>query len=136
MRFIFLALMLLTTALPARAQTGHSSADVTALFSNKTVRAGDQAVIDVVVTVNKGLHAQSHTPLDEYAIPLVVTPNKNDLAKFGDVEYPPALEKVFPNLGKLSVYEGKTVIQIPVTIDAWAKPGPLTFSGKVFFSGV
>ena len=110
-----------------------SSADVTAMLSTTAVHAGDHATVAVVVNVHDGLHAQSHTPVDSYAIKFVVTTDDNANTKFGEVVYPPGQDVTFPSLGKLNVYEGKTVIRIPITIGADASAGPLKISGTVRF---
>jgi thiol:disulfide interchange protein DsbD len=130
-RLLLLLLLLLVPA--ARGQADPSSADVSAALSTTNVHAGDKVWLSVVVNVHEGLHAQSHTPVDEYAIKFELTPKKNELASFGDVQYPPGIDRTFPNLGKLNVYLGKTVFLVPVEIKTDAKPGPLTLAGSVFF---
>src|ERR1019366_4988871 len=79
------------------------------------------------------LHAQSHTPFDQFAVKFELATDKNDQAAFGESQFPKPLEKTFPNLGKLSVYEGKTIIRVPVTVSADAKTGALKLSGNVTF---
>jgi thiol:disulfide interchange protein DsbD len=131
-RFL-LAAILLAFAPMARGQLSHSSADVSAEINPLTVHAGDSGTVAVVVNVHPGLHAQSHTPVDDYAIKFEVTPGKSDAVDWGEVKYPAGLEKTFPNLGKLNVYEGKTVIELPLKIKPGMKPGPLTLAGTVHF---
>ncbi len=103
------------------------------VLSTTTVHAGDTPTIAVIVTVHDGLHAQSHTPVDAYAIKFELATDKNDQADFGTTRFPDATEKTFPNLGKLSVYEGKNVVRVPVTIHKDAKTGDLKLSGNVTF---
>ena len=132
MRNLFaFGIVLLLSAVTARAQ--QSSADVSAALSTTAVHAGDKPTIAVIVDVHDGLHAQSHTPVDEYAIKFEVATDKNDQAAFGAVEYPKPLEKTFAALGKMSVYVGRTIVRVPVTIGADAKPGALKLSGNVTF---
>ena len=128
---LFLPLLFLLGSVSLAQQ--QPSADVSAVLSTTAVHAGDKPTIAVVVNVHDGLHAQSHTPFDEYAIKFDLTPDKNDQASFGTTVFPPGQEKTFPNLGKLSVYEGKTIIRVPVTINTDAKPGALKLSGSVTF---
>jgi thiol:disulfide interchange protein DsbD len=130
-KFLVSIAIVLLTAVTARAQ--QSSADVSAALSTTAVHAGDKPTIAVIVDVHDGLHAQSHTPIDEYAIKFEVATDKNDQAGFGGVEYPKPLEKTFPALGKMSVYVGRTIVRVPVTIGADAKPGALKLSGNVTF---
>lgn len=134
LRFGFLTavLSLLLFSIPALAQQ-EASADVSAALSTNAVHAGDKPTVAVIVTVHDGLHAQSHTPFDEFAIKFELATDKSDQVSFGEARYPDPLVKTFPNLGKLSVYEGKTIIRVPVTINADAKPGALKLSGNVTF---
>jgi thiol:disulfide interchange protein DsbD len=97
------------------------------------VHPGDKATVAVEFTVHDGLHAQSHTPSDPSYIQFVLTPTADPSATWGDVQYPAGKDITLPELGKLNVYVGKTIILIPVTISADAKAGPLALTGKVFF---
>jgi hypothetical protein len=109
------------------------SADVSAVLSTTAIHAGDKPTIAVVVVVHDGLHAQSHAPFDPDAVKFELTTDKNNQASFGEIQYPPGLEKTFPNLGKLSVYEGQTIVRIPVMVSADAKSGAIKLSGQITF---
>jgi thiol:disulfide interchange protein DsbD len=82
------------------------SADVAASAS------GDTVVL--TVTVHDGLHAQSHTPLDDSLIPLVAKPTAAGGVSWGEPAYPAPTIETLPALGKISVYVGKIEIRIPV----------------------
>ena len=86
----------------ARAQ----SADVAA------ARDGDD--VTLTVTVHSGLHAQSHTPLDDSLIPLVVTPAAANGVTWGDINYPAPTVETLPAMGKISVYVGTVKIRVAV----------------------
>ena len=117
-------------------QAKHSSADVSASISTVGVHAGDKATVAVELDVHDGLHAQSHMPSSPDYIPFVLTPTNDPGLTWGTVAYPDGQDINLPELGKLNVYIGKTIIRIPVTISADAKPGPLTLAGSVFFAGL
>ena len=108
--------------------------EVTKAAVNYTsLRAGTKAFAAVVVEIKEGLHAQSHTPLDELYIKYVVKPDANPSMAFGEPKYPPGQVENYPALGKLSVYTGRVVTFIPLTVKADAKLGPIELTGKVTF---
>src|SRR5271170_6512832 len=110
-----------------------ASADVSAVLDKTALHPGDKSTVAVIVDVNPGLHAQSHTPLDSSLIPLVVKMDDNAMVAMGEVIYPPAQIKTFPELGQVSVYTGQTVILVPVTVNGSAPLGQLTISGTVHY---
>ena len=130
---ILLSICLFPISAVAQSKHAHPSADIASELSTLSVHAGDHATVAVIVTVHDGLHAQSHTPVDEFAIKFELSGDENPKVKFGDVQFPAAKELVLPELGKLSVYQGKTVFLLPVTIASDAKPGPLKISGQVTY---
>ncbi len=83
--------------------------------------------------MHDGLHVQSHTPVDEFAIKFEAATDKSDQFTPGEIQYPAGEIKNYAALGKLSVYQGKAIVRIPVTIGSDAKPGPLTISGSVTY---
>jgi thiol:disulfide interchange protein len=130
-RFVCLFALGLFTLL--RCAAAAPSADVSAVLDKTALHAGDKSTVAVIVDVHPGLHAQSHTPLDPSLIPLVVKMDASASVSPGDVIYPSAQIKTFPELGQVSVYTGHTVILVPVTVDASAPPGKMTISGTVHF---
>src|SRR5580692_4538588 len=108
-------------------------AAITAVLNETALHSGDQATIAVIVDVNPGLHAQSHTPLDPNLIPLVVKLDANPIATPGEPIYPPAKIEMFAALGQVSVYTGRTVVMVPVTLSAGAPLGKMTISGTVHY---
>ncbi len=133
MKKLLTTLSLLLCLVCAGLARADSSADVSAVLSTTAVHAGDTPTIAVIVKVHDGLHAQSHTPVDDYAVKFDLATDKNPQADFGATRFPDPTIKTFPNLGKLSVYEGKNVIRVPVTIHGDAKTGDLKLSGSVTF---
>jgi thiol:disulfide interchange protein DsbD len=97
------------------------------------LKPGQQAWAAVTVQIKEGLHAQSHTPLDENFIKFEVKPDPNPAVTFGEPKYPMGKVEDYPALGKLSVYTGQVVIFVPLTVKADARPAPLELTGKVNF---
>ena len=97
------------------------------------LRAGSHAIAAVVVEIKDGFHAQSHTPLDPNYIKFEVRPAENASIEFGPVQYPAGKIENYPALGKLSVYAGRVVFYIPMTVKPDAKPGPIEITGKLRF---
>ena len=110
MKFIHRTLGVLILCLAMTSVVRASSADVSATRDGNTVT--------LTVIVHDGLHAQSHTPLDDSLIPLVVRPTAADGVTWGDITYPAPLIETLPALGKISVYTG--TIQIKVAVKAAA----------------
>lgn len=100
---------------------------------SSALRAGHKAWAAVVVEIQPGYHAQSHTPLDENFIKFELKPDENPSLKFGDAKYPPAELEDYPALGKLSVYQGRVVVHVPLEVKPDAKPGPIEITGKIRF---
>ncbi len=106
-------------------------AEVSAVLSMSAVHASDEAAIAVVVDIQPGLHAQSHTPHDKYLIPLTVKLDDNSNVAFGDAVYPVGEDKAYPLLGVLNVYTERAIVHVPINIKADAQAGPLKITGKV-----
>jgi hypothetical protein len=104
---------------------------VSAYLDVSALEPGHQARLAVVLDIAKGLHAQSHTPLDPYAVKCELTLASVPGLVFGQIEYPRGKEEEFPALGKLSVYTGRVIILVTVTTTADAKSGPIKLSGSV-----
>jgi len=103
------------------------------VVDSSALRAGQRAWAAVVVEIQPGYHAQSHSPLDENFIKFEVKVDENPSIQFGEPKYPPAQIEDYPALGKLSVYEGRVVVYVPLEVKAGAKPGPVEIGGKIRF---
>lgn len=106
---------------------------VSAVLNKTAMHPGDQATIAVIVDVNPELHAQSHRPLDPNLIPLVVKLDANPMATAGEPIYPAGKIEMFAALGQVSVYTGRTVVMVPVTISSGASLGKFSISGTVHY---
>jgi thiol:disulfide interchange protein len=95
------------------------------------LQPGQQAVVAVVLEVASGFHAQSHEPLDEFLIPYRVTVESNDHLSLYAPIYPEAEVHDYPALGKVSVYEGRVIVYVPLEVSRDAPLGAVTISGQL-----
>jgi len=123
------AMLFALLALSIAAGREHSQAEKTAL-RDSALRAGHDSMIAVVIKVDEGLHAQSHTPLDENLIKFELKLDENPKLKFGAPVYPAGKIETYPDLGKLSVYTGSVVVYVPVQAKTDAPLGDVEVSGK------
>src|SRR2546430_1579460 len=100
-------------------------ATVTNALSASAFQPGQQAAVAVVLDIARGLHAQSHTPLQRNLIPLRVTIDPNPAIKALDPIYPGGQLEQYPALGKISVYTGRAIVYIPIEVSRDASAGPL-----------
>lgn len=107
-------------------------AKVSATLDATALAPGKPARLAVIIDIPPGTHAQSHTPLNENFIPCEVKLSEAPRGvTFGKPVYPPGKKQLFPALGMLSVYDGKTVIVIPLNVAADAPAGPVKLAGTV-----
>ena len=90
---------------------------VSAALNVNAVQAGQQAAVAVVLEVGYGMHAQSHTPLESYLIPLVVKVDDNAAIESSSPIYPTATIVQYPALGMLSVYQGRVIVYVPIRVN-------------------
>ena len=123
-------LLFVLLAFSVAAGRQHSQIGKTAL-RDSALRAGHDSMLAVVVKVDEGLHAQSHTPLEENYIKFELKLDDNAKVKFDAPIYPPGKIENYPDLGKLSVYTGSVTVFVPVSAKADAAVGDVEISGKV-----
>ena len=122
-----LAVMSMTGA--AAAQAEHAS--VAAYLDADGLQVGGQGAIAVVVDVPDGLHVQSHKPLEDYLVKFAVSVHPPAQVTAAEPNYPAGKIETYPNLGKLSIYSGRVIVQVPLRVHADAATGPATISGRV-----
>lgn len=123
--------MVLLLCSVASAQPWLNLARVDARLNHDRLQPGMQVVIAVVLDVEPGYKAQSNAPLDELLIPTTVRLEPVPGVTVYEAIYPPGVEKTFAALGKLSIYEGRTVIHVPIEISPDAAPGPIVLRGTM-----
>jgi thiol:disulfide interchange protein DsbD len=128
MRFTtpLLAILFVTPCLRAE-----SHVTVSGSLDSSALEPGHPARLAVVLDVEPGYHAQSHTPLDEFAIKCELKLDAASGIEFGEAVYPAGKIQDYPQLGKLSIYSGRAIIIVPITVSKDAKVGPISLSGKV-----
>ena len=129
----FVALLVaLVLAAPVHAQP-KSRAKLSTALSTTALQPGKEAAVAILVDVDEGLHAQSHTPLKDNLIAFDVKLDANPAVTIGDPIFPEAELHEYPALGKLSVYTGRVIVYVPVTVKADAPPGPLKLTGRATY---
>jgi thiol:disulfide interchange protein DsbD len=130
------AVGLLAAAVVRAQPAGAAKADrasVRAVLSTQSLQAGQQAVIAVVLEVREGFHAQSHEPFQENLIKCEVTLAANPAVTAYAPIYPPGEVRNYPALGKLSVYEGRTIIYVPLEVKTDAPAAAIKLTGEIEF---
>ena len=126
-----LGVVIWTLADRASAQPAMHARLVDAAFSTTALQPGQQAVAAIVLEINDGFHAQSHTPSDPTYIKFTAKAEANSALTVFDPVYPAGEEKNYPNLGRLNVYTGRMIIYFPVQVKSDAATGTVKFSGAL-----
>jgi len=94
------------------------------------VKKGGTVDVKVMATLNEGFHLNSHTPTEDYLIPLTLK-WEGGLEEV-EVVYPkPQLEKYSFDDKPLSVLTGQFNLVTKFKAPSGAAPGPVTLNGKV-----
>jgi thiol:disulfide interchange protein DsbD len=94
------------------------------------VKKGGTVDVKVTATLNQGFHLNSHTPSEDYLIPLTLK-WEGPLEEV-EVVYPkPELQKYSFEEKPLSVLTGMFPLVTKFKAPAGAAPGPVTLNGKV-----
>jgi len=128
----FLLLVLLTWCAAGYAAAFGPTAKVTAELDATALAPGKPARLAIVVDIPPGTHAQSHTPsADNFIACEVKLSDPPPGVTFGEPIYPPGKSKLFPSLGLLNIYDGRTIITVPLKVSANVAAGPAKLAGKV-----
>jgi hypothetical protein len=96
-----------------------------------TVKRGATATVKVTATLSDGFHLNSHTPAEDYLIPLTLK-WKAGPVEAGEISYPnPQMVKVPFQEKPLSALTGKFEIATKFKVAAGATVGPVTVTGKL-----
>jgi len=101
-----------------------------AVLNSSALQPGQQAVIGILVTINNGFHAQSHTPIGDDNIPFTLKLNDDPTITAYEPVYPQGKVENYP-VGKLDVYTGQVICYVPIQVKSDAKPGEIHLSGSV-----
>jgi DsbC/DsbD-like thiol-disulfide interchange protein len=73
----------------------------------------------VVIDIPKGLHVQSHKPLDKYLIATKLDVETPSGMRVGPISYPRAVMRNLKfSKGAVAVYEGRAIVRFNVTVPA------------------
>jgi thiol:disulfide interchange protein len=108
-----------------------SPVGVQLLLDATALAPGREHVLAVVLDIAPGYHTQSHEPLDETSIPFRAVAEPTPHFTWGPPVYPPGVVHDYAMLGRVSVYEGRTVIFLPATVAREAPAGPVELKVRV-----
>ncbi|HEY3841413.1 MAG TPA: protein-disulfide reductase DsbD domain-containing protein [Bryobacteraceae bacterium] len=94
------------------------------------VKKGATIDVKVSATLNEGFHLNSHTPTEDYLIPLSLK-WEGPLQEVDTVYPKPQMEKYSFDEKPLSVLTGQFPLVTKFKAPAGAAPGPVTMNGKV-----
>jgi hypothetical protein len=96
-----------------------------------TVKRGATATVKVAASLSDGFHLNSHTPAEDFLIPLTLKWTPGPVVA-GEVAYPkPQMVKVPFQEKPLSVLTGKFELSTQFKVPADAPVGPTTVTGKL-----
>jgi hypothetical protein len=94
------------------------------------VKKGATIDVKLTATLNEGFHLNSHTPTEDYLIPLTL--KWEGPIEAVDVVYPkPQMETYSFDPKPLSVLTGQFPLVTKFKASATASPGPVTLNGKI-----
>src|SRR5688500_5206689 len=125
-------LTVLALATPAPAQP-KSRAKLSTALNVSALQPGKPAAVAIVVDVDPGHHAQSRTPLSDNLIRFDVKLDANPALAIGEPIFPPGEIHEYPALGKMSVYTGRVIVYVPVTVKPDAQPAELKLTGRATY---
>jgi DsbC/DsbD-like thiol-disulfide interchange protein len=95
------------------------------------IKRGAAGVVKFSATLSDGFHLNSHTPAEDFLIPMTLKWTAGPV-EAGDVVYPkPEIVKVPFQEKPLSVLTGKFELATPFKVPASASVGPITVTGKL-----
>ncbi len=130
---LWLALVLssLFVGRAVRAAEGPARAKATAVLNASALAPGEKAVLAVVVDIQEGFHAQSHSPSESYYIKFKLKLDPNEPLTAGEPLYPAGKDEQYKDLGKLNIYTGRVIVYVPLETRPDVRPGETKISGKV-----
>jgi DsbC/DsbD-like thiol-disulfide interchange protein len=107
---------------------------VTGSIAPEKTKKGRTVQANVVMEIPHGLHVQSNKPLDKFLIPTKLDVETPAGMKAGVIYYPRAVMRNLKfSKNKVAVYEGRTSIRFPVTVQANYAGGSTEIKGKLRF---
>lgn len=132
MKTAHLLLLILSLCIAAVAQDPSKAVTAKGYISTDKVHQGGSFTIAIVLDIDPQFHINSAKPLDENLIPTRVEPVKVDGFTFSAPTYPKGENQKFAFSDQaLSVYSGRTVIQIKATAAKTLSLGQKTIKMKL-----
>ncbi|MBN1467007.1 thioredoxin fold domain-containing protein [candidate division KSB1 bacterium] len=135
LKFFPFALFLLTVSAVAQLSTPAKILDVQVASSQDKIIQGTEFKLAIILNIEPTMHINSNNP-GEFFIPTEIkfTPTRN--LSFGQPQFPPPTLKAFSfSEEKLSIYDGKVVIVVPVSTSPALELSPQTIKGAVSYQG-
>ena len=121
---------LYSTTLPQSAD----AVSVTGSIAPDKTRKGRTVRANIVMEIPNGLHVQSNKPLDKFLIPTKLDVETPAGITAGAIVYPRAVMRSLKfSKNKVAVYEGRTSIRVPITVQANYAGGSAEIKGKLRF---
>ncbi len=102
---------------------------VTGKLSKEKLKPSDTATASFIIDVESKHHMQSNKPAQEEMIPTNLFLELTDGLEYGEITYPKGHEREDKILGKLSEYDGRVEIKVPLTVAEDADKAPRTIRG-------
>lgn len=102
---------------------------VTGKLSKEKLKPSDTATASFIIDVESKHHMQSNKPAQEEMIPTILFLELTDGLEYGEIAYPKGHEREDKILGKLSEYDGRVEIKVPLTVAEDADNAPRTIRG-------
>ncbi|HYO82283.1 MAG TPA: protein-disulfide reductase DsbD domain-containing protein [Bryobacteraceae bacterium] len=119
---------------PAASQTSlNSLSSVVSVGAPEKIvaRRNSTQTLDLTISIRSGYHVNSHTPADEYLIPLKISFAPSNL-QVSDVTYPtPKMQKFQFSAKPVSVFEGDVKASAKVRVPATVPAGTTHLNGKL-----
>ena len=130
---IFLSLAFLLVPAQIYSQTS-SDVQVSGSIAPDKIKKGRTVRATVVMEIPKGLHVQSSRPLDKFLVATKLDVETPTGMTAGAVVYPRALMRSLKfSKSQVAVYEGRTMIRVPITVPANYSGGSGEIKGKLRF---
>ena len=136
-RSLFFKTLLLAAVLLVPAQLySQSSGDVnvSGSISPDKAKKGRTVRATVLMDIPNGLHVQSSKPLDKFLVATKLDVETPSGMTAGAVVYPrPQMRSLKFSKSQVAVYEGRTLIRVPITVPANYSGGSGEIKGKLRF---
>jgi len=130
------ALFILTVAAFSQIGMTEKVLDVSVVSSQDKIVQGEEFRIAIILDIRPDLHINSNKPLSEFLIPTEIAFEPVRDLSFGQPQFPtPALKSFAFSEEKVSIYEGKVAIVVPVSTSPSLELTSQSIKGMVAYQG-